>query len=174
MIFDGRRSLEIEINSLRAKQRLYLGTRLCSLCTQELGLIFNRGAQCPVCLNKICKECRIVCRNPPPPFMCKVCTKLYLMMPNSAYHEEGSLCASEVISGSCWRHWWEEISFFCVLKQCVLVNCFQPSLLPYRDFLLPVAFAVIRAATAKQEQERETIPSLEKFYLEFITKMVSC
>ncbi|KFM63564.1 Synaptotagmin-like protein 5, partial [Stegodyphus mimosarum] len=55
------RQLKQELISLRKRAALKPGLdplRNCARCLTELGRIINRGALCPLCLKKVCKDCR--------------------------------------------------------------------------------------------------------------------
>lgn len=55
------RQLKQESICLRKRAALKPGLdplRNCARCLVELGRILNRGALCPMCLKKVCKECR--------------------------------------------------------------------------------------------------------------------
>ena len=68
-------TLRQEIEQERYHQKLFLDKRQCSCCEQPLGLIFNSGANCPNCVNLVCKQCRKTFSKPPPKFICTVCAK---------------------------------------------------------------------------------------------------
>ncbi|XP_054721366.1 uncharacterized protein LOC129231143 [Uloborus diversus] len=55
------RQLKQELVCLRKRAALKPGLdplRNCARCLTELGRILNRGALCPICLKKVCKDCR--------------------------------------------------------------------------------------------------------------------
>ncbi|GIY66868.1 synaptotagmin-like protein 4 [Caerostris darwini] len=56
------RQLKQELLCLRKRAALRPGVdplRNCARCSTELGRILNRGALCPSCLKKVCKDCRV-------------------------------------------------------------------------------------------------------------------
>lgn len=38
-------------------------SRICERCLRPLGLLTNRGAQCPSCRKKVCAECRFATKR---------------------------------------------------------------------------------------------------------------
>ncbi|OQR77128.1 synaptotagmin protein 4-like [Tropilaelaps mercedesae] len=54
--------LKAELQRLRKRGALRPGLdpeRSCARCLSPLGRVLNRGAQCPVCRKKVCKDCRL-------------------------------------------------------------------------------------------------------------------
>lgn len=57
-----RRHLKAELQRLRKRGALRPGLdpeRSCARCLSPLGRVLNRGAQCPSCRKKVCKDCRL-------------------------------------------------------------------------------------------------------------------
>ena len=68
-------TLRQELEKERYFQKQLLDKPQCSCCELTLGRLFNSGAPCPNCLYRVCKTCRVLSENPPPPFLCPVCAK---------------------------------------------------------------------------------------------------
>ncbi|CAI8048693.1 Synaptotagmin-like protein 5 [Geodia barretti] len=63
-------TLRQELEKERYFQKKLLDKPQCTCCEQRLGRLFNTGAPCPNCFYRVCKRCRILSQNPPPPFVC--------------------------------------------------------------------------------------------------------
>ena len=68
-------TLRQELEKERYFQKKLLDKPQCTCCEQRLGRLFNTGAPCPNCFYRVCKRCRILSQNPPPPFVCPVCAR---------------------------------------------------------------------------------------------------
>ena len=68
-------TLRQELEKERYFQKKLLDKPQCTCCEQRLGRLFNTGAPCPNCFYRVCKRCRVISQNPPPPFVCPVCAR---------------------------------------------------------------------------------------------------
>jgi len=71
-VFHLPRRLRDEIDELEQKSRSYTDS-YCSCCGVRLGVIINRGASCPLCSRRVCKQHRVDTYDLDKSWTCSLC-----------------------------------------------------------------------------------------------------
>ncbi|CAM2706198.1 unnamed protein product [Rotaria socialis] len=99
--------LRKEVNELE-QQTQSKSSSACARCHTEFGFLFNTGAMCPKCSERVCKQCRLLYNANDSEWLCQLCCKQMQLLSYSGewiYNSRSnlrkdSLTASEIVRKS--------------------------------------------------------------------------